>query len=216
VATLARGTPYTWDDRANRYRNAAGRFVARREIRRALDATLANTGKRMRVNAIALRDGKITLDAWLAEMRASVKDVHLYSAAVAKGGWAQMTPADFGRVGRIVRDQYAYLDRFAADIESGLTLGAGFERRVKMYLESGRRTYYDVVGRVLDELGFDQERSVRHSRDSCFGCIDQAARGWQPRGSMIPIGERDCLSNCLCHAEYRNSATGEVWTDYAG
>jgi hypothetical protein len=34
---------------------------------------------------------------------------------------------------------------------------------------------------------------------------------WQPLGSMIPIGSRDCLSRCKCHVEYRDSRTGETY-----
>jgi hypothetical protein len=216
VATFGRGTPYTWDARAERYRDRFGRFVARREIRSALDATLVNTAKRMRANALSLRDGSMSLDAWAAEMRASIKDVHLYSTAVARGGWDQMTFADFGRVGRLVRDQYAYLDRFVADVEAGLALDGRFLTRVNMYQETGRRTYYDAIARQLEDRGFDQARSVLHPADHCGECIAQAAMGWQPIDEFVPIGERECLSNCRCHAEYRNSSTGEVWTDYAG
>lgn len=164
----------------------------------------------MRELAVELRDGKVDLDRWLSEMRVAVKDVHLYSTAAAKGGWAQMTKSDFGRVGRLVRDQYAYLDRFVADIEAGLTLGPNFIRRVGMYIESGRRTYYKTMDRELEVRGFDEERSILHPADHCDECVLQAALGWQPRGQMIPIGERTCLSSCHCSKLYRNASTGQV------
>jgi hypothetical protein len=164
----------------------------------------------MRSLATRLREGTIGLDQWLADMRVAVKDVHLYSSALAKGGWAQMTKADFGRVGRTVKDQYAYLDRFAADIDAGMALDGRFLMRVELYVESGRRTYYDVVARELPD-GFDEERSVLHPADHCDECVEQAALGWQERGAMIPVGERTCLSRCRCTQEWRNSATGAVW-----
>lgn len=212
----ARGTPYTWDATAARYRGANGQFVARRQIRAALDATFKNTNARVELLSVQLRDGELSLDSWWAEMRATVKDVHLYSTAVARGGWDRVTQADYGRVGRLVRDQYAYLDRFVADIEAGLPLDGRFLRRVELYVQSGRRTYYDALSRELDERGYDEERSVLHPADHCAECVSEAVLGWQPLGQMIPIGERTCLSNCRCHAEFRNSKTGEIFTDYAG
>jgi hypothetical protein len=207
------GTPYAWDADAKRYRGAGGRFVSRRAVRAALDVTLENSGKRMNALADQLRKGEINLDTWLREMRGTVKAVHLYSTAAAKGGWDQLTKKDFGRVGRILRDQYTYLDRFAADIEAGLPLDGRFTTRVRMYMQSGRRTYYDAADRLVDEIGgFDRERSVLHPADHCDECVAQAALGWQPRGAMIPIGERICKSNCRCTKEYLNSSTGQVWS----
>lgn len=46
------------------------------------------------------------------------------------------------------------------------------------------------------------ERSIRHARDSCPGCIYEASRGWVPRGCLVPEGYRDCGGNCLCSSEY--------------
>lgn len=208
------GTPFTWDSTAGRYRGPGGRFVSRRAVRDALDKTLEKTGKRMNQLADDLRNGRVSLDTWLTEMRGAVKSVHLYSTAAAKGGWDQLTKRDFGRVGRLLRDQYVYLDRFAAEIEAGeIALDGRFTRRVRMYMQSGRRTYYDALDRMVDELDggpFDQERSVLHPADHCDDCIDQAERSWQARGKMIPIGERRCLSNCRCTKEYRNSKTGQI------
>lgn len=206
------GTPFTWDRGAGRYRGPGGRFVSRKLVRVALDKTLENTGKRMNQLADDLRKGKVSLDEWLIGMRENVKAVHLYSTAAAKGGWDQLTQKDFGRVGRIVRDQYVYLDRFAADIAAGeLSLDGRFTTRVRMYIESGRRTYYDALDQLVNALGdFDQERSVLHPADHCDQCVDQAERSWQARGEMIPIGERTCLSHCRCTKEYRNSATGQI------
>jgi hypothetical protein len=130
-----------------------------------------------------LRTNQISLDAWLLEMRTLVKDVHLYSAAAAKGGWAQMAQADYGRVGQIVRKQYDYLDVFANDIANGLPLDGRFLRRVALYGEAGRATYHDVEALEMDVRGMDEERNVLHPADHCGDCVEMTRLGWVKRGS---------------------------------
>ena len=56
-----------------------------------------------------LRNGRISPRDWQTGMRGEIKRVHLNGAAAAKGGWAHLSPADYGWVGRIVRGQYEYL-----------------------------------------------------------------------------------------------------------
>lgn len=153
-----------------------------------------------------LRTNQIGLDAWLLEMRTLLKDVHLYSAAAAKGGWAQMAQADYGRVGQLVRTQYDYLDVFANDIANGLPLDGRFLRRVALYGEAGRATYHVVEALEMDVRGMDEERNILHPADHCGDCIDMTELGWVKRGELIPIGQRQCLTGCHCTLQYRNSA----------
>jgi hypothetical protein len=127
------------------------------------------------------------------------------SVAGARGGWAQLGQAEYGRIGSIVREQYDYLYRFALDIQSGKQQLTGVENRALMYVDAGRRSFGKQQLVTERNAGYDEERSIRHSRDSCDGCVGEAARGWQPIGSLIPIGERDCLSRCLCTIERRQS-----------
>jgi hypothetical protein len=150
-------------------------------------------------------------------MREAVKDANLYSAAAARGGWAQMTPADFGRVGRAVRDQYAYLDRFAADIadeDNPLVLDGRFLARAALYAGSGRKLFHEIE---RDEM-LDARRGARAQRDRPIGrelhrrngsCEAETARGWVAVGALVPIGGRKCKGNCKCRIEYRDEA-GEI------
>jgi hypothetical protein len=203
---------FTWNAGAKRYRDARGRFVPRETVRRAIDTAIDGTRLEMLAASEALRAGG-SLDVWLVQMREAVKDANLYSAAAARGGWAQMTPADFGRVGRAVRDQYAYLDRFAADIADGLTLDGGFLYRASTYAASGRKLYHAIERDEMLELGAVQEHNVEDpSAEHCTGansCEAETARGWVAVGALKPIGERKCRGGCKCRIEYRDEA-GEI------
>src|SRR3954468_3571438 len=96
----------TWDSYLGRYRYASGRLVSKLEVRSAIDRDLQRLSLDVSRLAGDLRGGRISLEGWRAEMKEIVKHVHMGQAAIAKGGRAQMGPADYGRVGQIVREEY--------------------------------------------------------------------------------------------------------------
>lgn len=196
---------FTWDAKAGQYRGPDGRFVSRSEVRAALDSALLKEQRTMRNLTLAMKRGEITVGEWHVAIRAELKAVHLMSSALAKGGFGQMTQADYGRVGQILRGQYGYLANFATDIAGGLPIDGRALSRVEMYFQSGRRTYHLTLSAVMLEAGFDEERSVLHPADHCDQCVDEAEKEWVPIGELIPIGERTCLSRCHCTMEYRHS-----------
>lgn len=175
-------------------------------MRLALDQAIARKTAELKVLANNLRGGSLSLDSWALRTRELVKDVNLYSAAAAKGGWAQMTAADYGRVGAAVKVQYAYLDRFVGEIYSGMPLDGRFLARAAMYATSGRILYGEIVSDAMEAAGFERERNKLSPADHCDSCVFETARGWVPIGELIPIGERTCLGNCQCFIEYGRSS----------
>jgi hypothetical protein len=196
--------PYRFNARAYSYTDARGQFVSRRAVRDALDEALsANTG-RMRALAEALRDGRLSIAEWQVQMAREVKNAHLYSAAAAKGGWQNMTPADYRRVGQRIREQYAFLNAFAAQVASGQQAMDGrMVARAELYGQAGRATYHHVERGEMEVRGMTEESSVLHPADSCDECIAEADAGWQPIGTLTPVGERACLGRCRCTLDYR-------------
>jgi hypothetical protein len=197
--------PFLWNAQALRYVDAAtGRFVSRLQVRAAIDAALDSAGRRMQAATIALQRKAVSVERWRLEMRREIKNVHLYSAAAARGGWAEFTQAELGRVGYIVGDQYAYLDRFARDLQAGRVPRDGrILSRVQMYAQAGRRTYHVTDARIHLEHGYSEERNIVMAGEACTGCQDEEARDWVPIGELVPIGLRPCLSRCRCTVEYR-------------
>jgi hypothetical protein len=208
VATSTLTSGIGWNDISGRYINLrTGQFVPQTAVSNALQQTIDTQAKTVANLTTQFKNGAVTLAEWRTGMAQSVKVTHLASSALANGGWAQMTQADYGRVGQLVRQQYAYLDRFASDIASGKQKFDGtLDRRAKMYTDAGRQTY-ESARRAEDRLrGLDEERNIRYDGDSCDGCIEAEAMGWQPVG-VIPLpGTRDCRTNCRCRLERRRSA----------
>jgi hypothetical protein len=194
---------YTYDKKARRYRDPSGRFVSQDAVRRALDDAFHNASKRISELSDSLRNNAISLTDWEFEMRQAIKDVHLYSRALGRGGWAQLDASDFGFVGAAVKKQYTYLNRFAAEISQGYNFDGRFRRRSELYAEAGRNTYYDALDLEMIEAGMTEERNVLSSAEHCDECVEETDRGWVPIGSLVPIGERTCLVSCKCFKEYR-------------
>jgi hypothetical protein len=152
--------PYRWNTTARRYIRPNGQFVPRAQIRQALDTAIAQEATHMQGMLVALRVGTLSLDGWLLGMRESVKLVHLWSAAAARGGWAQLSQADYGTVGQELRFHYDRLQRFAEEIANGLSLDGRAALRVRLYTEAARVAYHAVEQRVALEAGLIEERNI--------------------------------------------------------
>ncbi len=186
------------------------RNTSRESVRLGLDKALDKANVRMQSLSKKLQSGKIDLATWRTGMRDIVKQTHLYSAMAAKGGRSQMTKADYGRVGQLLargpkggRGQYQYLEGFAREIKNGLPLDGRFLNRVRLYSQAPRATYHIFDRLVHEAKGFEEERNIRFSGDSCEGCIAAERAGWVDIGSLVPIGQRDCFGNCRCRVDFR-------------
>jgi hypothetical protein len=202
---------FTWDALSGRYRGAGGRYVAHAQIRAWLDVALDNASERMAALVRQLQARNIDLVTWQIRMAREIKNVQLYSAAAAKGGWAQFSNADLGRVGQSVRAQLEYLNNFAREVRTGVQpLDGRFVARVKLYAQSGRGIFHRTERLEMEVRGYDEEQSIRYAGDSCAGCVQEAARGWVRIGTLIPVGQRTCRGNDRCSIRYKRSTTGEV------
>ncbi len=195
---------YIYDKKSRRYRDASGRFVSGREVRQALDTALQSASSRIRKLGAGLRENKISLTRFELEMRVAIKDVHLYSRALARGGWDRMTPSDFGSVGQVVKKQYAYLSRFVAEISLGYPFDGRFTVRVGMYAQAARHTFYAALTDEMESAGMTEEQNVLTPAEHCAGCLEETELGWVPIGTLVPVGERICITNCKCYIEYRS------------
>jgi hypothetical protein len=203
-----RGRPegVRWNAPLARYIDTRGRIISTSAVRDAIDRSIEQYKTLARSLAEQLRGGEISLRTWESEMRVVVKDVQLLATAGAHGGWAQLDRAALGRAGREIRDQYAFLDNFAREISNGDQLLDGtLANRAMMYVEAGRGGYESQREAIEREAGYLEEISIRHASDSCRGCVHEASRGWVAIGSLVGIGDRDCLTRCRCTIERRVS-----------
>lgn len=192
--------PFAWDSTARRFRDRRGRYVPAAAVRQATDEAIDSAASEIVATAQLLQSGAINLPEWQIRMERQLKALHAMAGAVAAGGWQRATSADWSVVGRRLRAEYGYLDRFAREIANGLPLDARFLARAAMYASAASGTYEAVLrradlatGRVLEE------RRAIHSGHPCGPCKGYAALGWRPPGTLPGIGEAcACLSRCRC------------------
>ena len=206
---------YRWNVAAGRYISPNGRFVSQQVIRTELDNVMDSIADKMVNLSQQFRAGIIDGRTFQTESMRLIKQTHLAAGAMEKGGWAQLNSSDFGRVGQIVRQEYAYFNNLIRQIENGTQRPDGtLDSRVRLYGQAGRGTYHKFEREDRATQGYDEERSILNGRDHCNtstrpGCVEEAAKGWQEIGTMTPIGSRTCLSNDRCSVSYRNSQTGD-------
>jgi hypothetical protein len=184
---------YTWDSRVRQYRGASGRLVSRTAVRQALDEAIDGARQGLATTAERLRRGVINLPQWQIETEALVKSIHVMSAALAAGGWAQATAKDWSIAANRIKADYLAIERLARKLESGALPADGrLAVWASTYGVAGSGTYETVLrrrdlatGRVI------AERRRLHSAQPCFvaGTLVDTDRGQVPI-ERIRAGDR--------------------------
>ncbi|MGI9061606.1 MAG: hypothetical protein ACR2H5_23865 [Ktedonobacteraceae bacterium] len=183
---------------------ATGRFVSANDVRAAVDTVIDATTVDIRNLAGQLVDGKLTVASWQTQMAAQLKALYVACGVAAGGGFAQMDSASYGYLGLRVKPQYQYLRNFAAQIANGQQPPDGtLIARAALYAQAARGIFEAMAGHLAQEAGCTQEKSNLGIADSCALCIREAAKSWSAIGSLLPVGQRTCLSNCRCTFSYK-------------
>lgn len=204
--------PYRWDAASRRYRAPSGRFVSDEGLVRELDSYIASSSDRVASLTQQLQSGSMDLAEWQDQMMREIKALHMNASTLAHGGRSQMSQADYGRAGRLIRDQYDFFRAWARDIASGVAPTDGrMIARSRLYANAARATFENVRARDQRNAGVRFERNILHPGESCAGCIAESGRGWVEIGTLTPIGHRvPCRVNCRCSISYSNSREAEA------
>lgn len=195
-------TGFRWSPAAQRYIGPSGKFVSSDAVRRALRQFVRRGEGRIARLAADVAEGRLSVAEWETKTADLLKRMHLSSASAAKGGWAQLTPADTGRVGGQLRFHYERLDRFAREVRAGRLSRRQIVARAKLYARAVGPAYENH--RRREHVGvYAQERRVRQADESCADCVREAARGWVPTGTLPPLGQSICKVGCKCRFEFR-------------
>lgn len=200
---------YRYDARASRYRDASGRFIPEARVRAAVDAVADAARSEMRTLSERLLANRLSLAEWQAGMMDAAKRAHVAAGTAARGGVAQMSPADYGFLGSRVRADYALLRKFAADTASGAQpIDGRFPARAMLYGDAAVATYEVVRARDARNSGARMvERNVLAAgADHCAECPGLTARGWVPLGTLPPVGSRACRVRDRCRVVRKAAA----------
>jgi len=141
-----------------------------------------------------------------------LKGLFLSLALVAAAG--VLSVGDLEAIELLLLGQLFYLDRFAQQVAAGEISKAEAGRRMRMYVNSARSSFWTVLDRKMQEAGYTQERWIAiGDTDTCGPCAEADGMGWQPIGTFAqpgtgfvlrdPTTECEGLSLCRCRKEYR-------------
>lgn len=201
----------TWNATTGRY-IIADRSVPPLEIRnRVIERLILSAKQTQRVLSQQLQNREITLPEWQSAMIQSIKQTQTASALIANGGEKNTSESDKEEIAALILALLLLFRKFSQDIQRNRQpLNGLLMVRSDLYASSARGMFEDVSGynaRVY--RGKTEERRVLGNPEHCHtdeeleGCIELAAKGWQPIGSLPPIGKSPCRSNCKCTKVYR-------------
>ncbi|NIV28992.1 MAG: hypothetical protein GWN58_05620, partial [Anaerolineae bacterium] len=128
---------WKWNETAGRYYDAdTGRFLSRARVLDYVDDSIAATESATDLLASYVADDMLSPGDWRLLMREEIKREYIRQYTLGRGGVAQMTQADWGSIGGMLKEQYKYLDGFAGQV-ADMSEGA-IRSRSRMYIRSAR------------------------------------------------------------------------------
>lgn len=206
-------TTFTWDPRANRYRDkAGGRFVSEKAIIALTEARAAKASDDLAALGSRLISGSINLTTFQIEFAEQLKTLHAQQAMLGKGGLKAMGDPDWLRVARRLKDEYKYLRGFAKDLRAGSLSERQIQARIQLYAKHAIVSYRESQEAVQKEKGSRYvRRTLGKCSPHCRECLTYAARGWQPIGKLpVPGLACSCGANCCCVIKYVGSLAEDV------
>lgn len=196
---------YTFDRETRLYISDAGKAITKDALHNLWIEYV--DGIDYEAQSEGLKAGTLSLAEWEASIRDSIYDNYLLSSLIAMGGLAVASLVGWGFTADLIKSQYEYLDGFANDIKSSpLTwLSGRLNARANLYRNSVYSSYENTNRNEAAADGYNLERRILGASDHCSDCLDYASVGWQPIGTLPPIGDSICMSNCKCEFEYQKT-----------
>jgi hypothetical protein len=203
---LARLRGYQWDrDKGQYISKWNNRYVKETTVLKWAEKYQGVVEQNLEVIANKFIDGKISLSTFQTSMAKEIKDGWIVSGVIGRGGRAQMTSADWGRIGAHLRNEYQFLNGFALDIKAGEQSVKQIIHRTKRYANGVRTSYYAGLTSAKEESILSEERRLLDpGAEHCDDCIAYAEIGWVPISTLPEPGDRcQCNRNCRCEKEYK-------------
>lgn len=205
--------PWGWDPGAKRYRDTeTGRFMPRGTVLDYVQESINGTSVATDLLAQYVADGTTSPADFTDLFREEIKGEYIRQYLLGRGGREQMTQADWGSIGGMLKEQYSHLPDFQAALESGELSEAQIAARAQMYVRSSREAYERAHERNAEDLGLSEEKWVLGEAEHCEDCLEYAGMDWQPVGTFPTPGDGStrCKTNCQCHKLWRNPETGQT------
>ncbi|MGL5923625.1 hypothetical protein [Chroococcidiopsis sp.] len=196
----------TYDRRVGKYRDGTGKFVSRATVLRLVDQESDRLATRMKAHARLLTDGRIDIPEFQKRAAEDLKLSAIRSTILGSGGRSQATNQAYGSTGRLLREQYQFLDGFARDLAAGKLSKAQAIQRASLYGASTRSAFHTAEKIARGREGFiEAKRSLDPSAAHCPQCLSYSTSGqWKPLNEVtMPTVNCECSQFCRCLVIFR-------------
>lgn len=134
---------WIWEPDLKRYRDTkTGRFIGIDQMNELRPVFLDQRKAEMTNLVTSYKDGKIDIFTLESKIKANLKQTYIDMYVMGKGGRNNMTPADWGSIGGMLKEQYRYLEGMMKQIASGELSPAQVASRLKMYENSSNEALW--------------------------------------------------------------------------
>jgi len=195
---------YSWDGKSQRYRNKeTGRFISKEIVKQLSQQRTELVKNDLETISQLLLEGKINLRTWQTETAKTLKILHAQQYILGVGGQSNVGKSEYLEIGRELKVQYRYLQRFAADLRNGKMTSAQFKRRGKMYADSSKVSFFRGRTKAARDAGYTHGKRLLGIAEHCPDCLRHHARGVVPIADLImPTQQCVCSSQCRCNILY--------------
>jgi hypothetical protein len=222
-SSVSAETLYAWDPKEGQYIYLpTGRHINPLEIRnQAVEPMIRRSKETQRALSAQLQSQEIGLAEWQTQMIGQIKQAQTAAGLAANGGEKNTNDSDKEEIALLILALLLLFKGFGQDIQRKTQPLNGFlMSRSDLYANAARGTFEAVGGYVARVyLGRAEEKRILGEAEHCHtvrgraesilgrpgfeGCVELAAKGWQPINSLPPIGVSPCRSNCKCRFIYR-------------
>lgn len=205
---------YRFDKRTGQYHsNATGKFVSRKAILNLMEGQINGAEARYTELTTAFYEGRMSQASFIEQMQTEQKRLTLQNSSLGAGGWDQMLPKDFGRVGASLKQDYQRIIGTASDIADGKVTLAQALARVNSYVGIARTQFFlaekDRVQRSSISMIIIWRRLLAGGGKSCASCVSYYDTGWALEIPM-PGESCECGGNCRCRVEHQEIPASEL------
>lgn len=177
---------WVWETRLKRYRNTqTGRFIGVDQMQDLRVEFMDRQKQVMQRYVQNYLDGDITIRRLEINVQDALKQTYIDMYAMGAGGRNNMTQADWGRIGAMLKEQYgqgSYLENLIAQIDRGEISPAQANARLKMYVNSANEALWRGHTRELPRL-------PAYPGDGSTVCLTNCQCTWE----IIPVEDGfDC------------------------
>lgn len=179
---------------------------ATKPFRRGVNAASEAAERKISLLTQKLFDGKLANNEWELAVTQTLRKLHTLAAVAANKGKATLSPLALEKLNSILAKQFGYLYEFARELNAdAVNSEPQALTRSRMYAAAAHGTYESIARTLREAGGYKFERRVlsKNPGARCKECVDQAALGWQPIGTLKEIGDTQCKSRCRCRLHYR-------------